>query len=158
MKILVAVLLIMTAYLQPTTASPAVPIWAMSAGAVGLSNNYFTNNTYAADKSFQPIDLKYLTISKTTTDGARFSVGYNFSNRDSLGNENALIASVDKKLTENLLVSVGAQSGKRLLGGINVGAAYNITPNATVSVGYGFYNNDNYELKNFIKTQLFIHF
>lgn len=159
MKILALILLIMLITIAPATASPASPIWSVSVGVDGFTNNYFTNDFYTSNRLLQGNELKYLTASATVSNGTRFSLGYGFSRNEALGYENkTIIAGVDKKITENWWVAVGYESGNRPFSGINLGTVYNISPNAAVSFVSSFDNND-YVLKNaVVRTQLYIRF
>ena len=63
---------------------------------------------------------------------------------------------INKQLNENWWVAVGYQSNKSAWGGVNIGAFYNITRHAAVSVGYSFTNNNQWT--NLLRSQLYIEF
>jgi opacity protein-like surface antigen len=152
-------LLIMLVCLTPVAAAPAAPVWSVSFGVDGLNNNYFANDFYTSSRLNQGNEAKYLTASATWSNGTRFNVGYALGRNEAPGYENRIImAGVDKKITENWWVTVGYEGSFSSFGGINIGAIYNISPNAAVSFVSSF-NNSDYELKNAIlKTQLYIRF
>jgi len=157
-KTLVAILLIMVACIEPVAAAPATPIWTISAGVDVVNKYYFVSDPNAVNWLFRPNEVNYLTAGATMGNGVRFTLGYGFGRNDTLGADHMVIAAVDKQLNENWWVTVGYQSGRSLFSGFAIGAAYNIAPNASVSLGYTAQGND-YDLKKgIIKTQLLIHF
>jgi len=149
MKTMMALILIMIVCSASVTAAPAAPIWRVFAGVNGLNDNYFVSDPSSVNRLFQPRVVNYLTAGAMTSNGTRFIVGYE---------QKMIMAAIDKQLNENWWVTVGYQSGKSLLSGFNISAAYSIAPNAAVSIGYTSGNVD-YELKNAIfRTQLYIQF
>ena len=147
MKILVVVILIMAVSFGSAAAMPAAPIWAMRFD----SGSYYTNSL------FQTNEMNFLTASTTTGNGTRFSVGFGPGRNGAPGaEEKVFVARIDKQLKDDWTVSVGYQGGNSLFGGINIGSVYNVTPNASLSVGYSITNYN--ELKNFITSQLYIRF
>jgi hypothetical protein len=145
--------------LEPVSASPAVPIWTKSL-AGNHSNNYFSGpNPYSVNGLFQTGEIQYLTASAASDGSTRLRFGYGFNSNISSGYDNrVIVAGIDKQLSENWWVTIGYQSSRSLYGTINVGAFYSIAPNASVGIGYSFYNNNDYELKSVIKTLLYIYF
>ena len=136
MKMLGNLLLILLVFSGTAEATQATPIWSLSSG-------FDSRN--------------YLKAGATVGNGIRFNIGYDFGRNDVTGNEEkSFIAGIDKQLKENWWVKVGYQNGNSQLGSINVSSVYNITPNASVHVGYSAHAI--YDLKNFVMTQLYIKF
>ena len=163
MKTLAVLLLITWVFLASVAFAAAPPIWSVSIGIDGSNASYFASDFGATNRWFQSYEPKFLTASATINNGTRFSVGYGLGRNEAPGYEgSAMMAGVDKKINENWWVTVGYESGRNPFSGFNVGAVYNISPNASVSFGSSFTTSD-YELKNntihtTIRTQLFIHF
>lgn len=159
MKLLLVLLLILLICLPPTVAAAEAPTWSVSIGLDGSNANSFANDFGATNRWFQSYEPKFLTASATISNGTRFSLGYGLGRSEVPGFEGrAMMAGVDKKINENWWVTVGYESGRNPFSGFNVGAVYNISPNAAVSFGSSFTGND-YEWKNTtIRTQLYIHF
>lgn len=163
MKILALVLLLLVVCLQPVKAAPASPIWAVSLGSAEFdppNGQYFGSDPNTANRLLHGNDLKYLTVSAKVANGTRFSLGYGFGPNEVPGYDNKVIAvGIDRRINENWWVSVGYESSRSLFSGINIGATYNISPRAAVSISSSFTNNNDYELKNTIlRTQLYISF
>ncbi len=151
--------MILLVCLSPVAASPAMPIWSVSVGTDGLNNYYFTNDFDPTNRLFHSNDVKVLMLSSPTGNATRFSIGYGISRNNALGYEQKIFAaSINKKITENWWLSVGYESDKLRFGGINFGAGYKISPNATISV-FSSFTNKEYDLKKpLIRTQLLIQF
>ena len=163
MKILALVLLLLLICLEPVNAAPASPIWAVSVGFAEfdpLNGQYFGNDPNTANRLLQGSDLKYLTVSAKFATGTRFSLGYGFGPNEVPGYDNKVIAAgIDRRINENWWVSVGYERSRSLFSGINIGATYNISPRAAVSISSSFNNTNDYEWKNTIlRTQLYISF
>jgi hypothetical protein len=102
-------------------------------------------------------EVKYILTSVTDANNWRYSLGYGVGRKDALGTDNKmLLASIDKQLNDKWWVCVDYQSGKSVLGALNIGFSYAFAPNASVLIGYDIYNDRN--LKNTITTQLDINF
>jgi hypothetical protein len=156
MKI-VALMLLMTLCYGTAVAAPVPPIFSWSDSIVG-NNQFFSSSPITANWAFPNRNINYLTASATVSKGVRFHVGYIFGHNDATGNENnRLTAGVEKQVSDKWWITAGYQGGVYPFGIINLGAIYNISPNAALSVGYSI--QDNYELKNSLfRTQLYIKF
>lgn len=85
-------------------------------------------------------NLIYGLVSKTFA-GVRFTAGYANGKESVIGSDNnMLLLGVDKALDEKWWVAADYQSGDSALGAFSVGAAYKFAENASVLVGYDFYN------------------
>lgn len=144
MKAFMAMMIIMVVGLGTTNAAPAAPVWTSSAIASGLHDQNFSAN--------------HFTPRRTSNSGIRFQLGYNFASNAVPGFENRMImVSIDKQLSENWWVTAGYQGGLRQVSLINAGAAYTVSPNVAVSIGYIL--ETKYDMKNAIfRTQLDIYF
>lgn len=101
--------------------------------------------------------LKYVMLSQKASDGTRFSLGYGVGREEVLGDdENVVMAGIDKQLSDKWWGAVDYISGDSPLGGLSVGVSYAVAPNASVLVGYSFYNND--ALDNAFVTQIDFNF
>ena len=151
--------MILLVFLSPVAASPASPIWSVSVGTDGLNNYYFTNDFDPTNRLFHSNDVKYLMFSSPAGNTTRFSIGYGIGRNNVLGYDQKIFAAnINKKIAENWWLSVGYESDKLRFGGLNFGAGYKISPNATISV-FSSFNNKEYDLKKpLIRTQLLILF
>ena len=151
--------MILLVCLSPVAASPASPIWPGSVGADGLNSYYFTNDFDPTNRLFQSNDVKVLMFSSPAGNATRYSIGYGIARNNGLGYEQKIFAAnINKKISENWWLSVGYESDKLRFGGINFGAGYKISPNATISI-FSSFTNKEYDLKKpLLRTQLLIHF
>lgn len=156
MKI-VAVMLLMTICCGTAVAAPVPPIFPWSDSIIG-NNQFWGNSPIPENWAFPNRNIYYLSTSATISKGVRFHVGYLFGLNDVPGYENnRLTAGVEKQVSEKWWITAGYQGGQDPFGIINVGAIYNISPTAALSVGYSL--QDNYEFKNNVfRTQLYIKF
>ena len=151
--------MILLVCLSPVAASPASPIWSGSVGADGLNSYYFTNDLDPTNRLFQSNDVKILMFSSPAGNATRYSIGYGIARNNALGYEQKIFAAnINRKISENWWLSVGYESDKLRFGGLNLGAGYRISPNATISV-FSSFTNKEYDLKKpLLRTQLLIHF
>lgn len=158
MKIVAVILLLMTICSGMAVAAPVPPIFSWSDSIVGMNNQFFGSSPISENWAFPNRNMNHLTASATVSKGVRFHVGYIFGLNDAPGYENnRLTAGVEKQVSEKWWITAGYQGGLYPFGIINLGAIYNISPNAALSVGYSL--QDNYELKNNVfRTQLYIKF
>jgi len=154
MKPFMAMMIIMALSFGTAGAAPASPAWTSSSAVSGLHDQNLNTAPLTANWTFPTVGAHYLASRLTTSSGIRFQFGYNFASTAVPGFENRMImASIDKQLSENWWVTAGYQGGWKQYPVINAGAAYNVSPNVAVSIGYIL--ETNYDLKNAIfRTQL----
>lgn len=111
--------------LQETASQPALVV-----GAYNFAGN---------DTSGQ--NVVYVIAGKTFS-GTRFTAGYGWGRGKVLGpDHNMLLLGVDRTLDERWWIGADYQGGDSALGAFNLGVSYKFAPNASVIVGYDWYNS-----------------
>jgi hypothetical protein len=73
---------------------------------------------------------------------ARFTFGYSTGKKSALGNDNNMaILGLDRQINAKWWVGADYQSGQSEFGAFSIGASYNFTANASLLVGYDWWNN-----------------
>ncbi len=97
-------------------------------------------------------NLAYALVSKTFA-GTRFHAGYATGKKSVLGrDENMVLLGIDRQLDDKWWVAADYQGGKSFMGALSVGAAYKFADNASVLVGYDFYNDSS--IKDTVTVQI----
>lgn len=91
-------------------------------------------------------EVKYLLTSYTDVNGFRYTLGYGVGRKEALPEDNHIVmAGIDKMFNDKWWAGIDYQSGDSVLGALSVGVAYNFAPNASLMLGYDFYNSDDYK-------------
>ncbi len=86
-------------------------------------------------------NLAYGLVSKTFA-GTRFHAGYAAGKKSVLGrDEKMVLLGIDRAIDDKWWVAADYQGGKSFMGAFSVGAAYKFAENASLLVGYDFYND-----------------
>lgn len=85
-------------------------------------------------------NLVYLLGSKTFS-GTRFTLGWAWGREATLGDDNNMVlAGIDRQLGEKWWGAIDYQGGDSSMGAVSAGVAYAVSDNASVLVGYDWYN------------------
>ncbi len=97
-------------------------------------------------------DLIYLLTSKTFN-GTRFHIGYAWGRKKALlTDQNMLLLGIDRTLNDKWWIGADYQGGKSALGTFNIGTSYKFATNASLLLGYDWYNDS--AIKDTITIQL----